>query len=129
MDYLAKRHSDKGIINDAADVKCCVMELFHILLMKEHWKGNDPAGEKLSDLLPFFDFNDMKFQPGYRNYILFALAKNPPSQAGKTHRFTPLSSCTGNDSGVKQPAFCHAEFIPRQFLSCTGPVGVFAQGK
>ncbi len=30
----------------------------YLLLVKDHWKGNDPAGEKLLDLLPFFDFND-----------------------------------------------------------------------
>ncbi|MBO9497174.1 hypothetical protein J7438_24250 [Thalassotalea sp. G20_0] len=63
LDYLAKRHSGKGIINDAAHVECCVMELLNKLLLKEHWKGNDPAEEKLLDLL--IRCNDMKFQPGH----------------------------------------------------------------
>ncbi|MGI2027425.1 hypothetical protein [Endozoicomonas acroporae] len=57
LDCLAERHSGKGIMSDAAEVERCVMEL--ILMVKEHRKSNDPAGEKLPDLLPFFVVNDM----------------------------------------------------------------------
>ncbi len=56
LDCLAERHSGKGIMSDAAEVERCVMEL--MLMVKEHRKGNDPAGEKLPDLLPFFVVND-----------------------------------------------------------------------
>ncbi|WBA83495.1 hypothetical protein [Endozoicomonas sp. GU-1] len=67
LDFVAKRHSGKGIINDADQVKCSVLELFNLLLVNDHWIGNDLVRENLLDLLPFSDFNDMKFQPGYRN--------------------------------------------------------------
>ncbi|MGI2027423.1 hypothetical protein [Endozoicomonas acroporae] len=58
LDFVAKRHSGKGIINDADQVKCSVLELLNLLLMKDHWQGNDPARENLLDLLPIFYFNN-----------------------------------------------------------------------